>query len=141
MARIKSKRKEEEAFDHIAEIIDNIRCESNEGAVIVVEGKKDERVLRSLGIKGRIVKYSEAGRMKATKAIEDFWKEKIIVLTDFDPEGEKILRTVEKASTQNGVNVDKYLRKRLFEAVHLYTSTLEGLERIAERVMERRPIG
>ncbi|MFQ5711400.1 MAG: hypothetical protein ACE5GD_06430 [Candidatus Geothermarchaeales archaeon] len=140
MVNIKSKRKEEGILDNIAEVFEGIRAESERGAIIAVEGKNDERILRLLGIKGKIIRYSEMGRIRATNEVEDAWSRKLIILTDFDREGEKILESIERTSHSNGINIDKCLRKRLFEAARPYTSSIEGFERIADRVMNRRAI-
>ncbi len=135
--RIRSRKREREILDEIANIVYRIRREAERGAILVVEGKRDEEALRRLGINGEVIRYSEVGRRCFMDLMEKGGGEKLIVLTDFDEGGEEMLRLIERDTTNNGVKADTRMRKRLFEAARTYASSVEGLGKIAEEVKRR----
>ena len=87
--------------------------ESEEGTLIVVEGYKDLRILRLLHVKGDII----------LSRIQDFWgtisiisrknSKRVIILTDFDEEGEREAWKLKIALKNLGINVLDNIRKEL----------------------------
>ncbi len=135
--RAPSRKREGQILDEIAKIVPKIRREAERGAILVVEGRRDEETLRRMGINGRVIRFCEVGRRSFTDLMEKSRGEKLIVLTDFDEEGEEMLRLIERDTSNNGVKADTRMRKRLFEAARNYASTVEGLGKIAEEVTRR----
>jgi len=73
--------------------------EQYEGLLIVVEGKRDEKILRELGVKARIVKtQSGKPRLEFLEEIASAAGEggQVLILTDFDPEGVELCRLIER---------------------------------------------
>ncbi len=65
--------------------------ESESGAIIVVEGSKDERALRRIGISGQIVKANAGLAVLADRLSSLRQKSKeAIILTDFDRAGREL---------------------------------------------------
>ncbi|MEM2910721.1 MAG: hypothetical protein QXO01_06640 [Nitrososphaerota archaeon] len=84
--------RKQELIEKVLKVVSDLKAESESGAVILVEGERDEECLKRLGIKGTILKYTS---MRALLS----WAEsngmvRLIVLTDLDAEGRRIARKV-----------------------------------------------
>ena len=75
-----------ERLEKLEELILELQALSDEGAIIVVEGKKDAESLRFLGIKGEIRFSTQQPLLEFTEALQRSGKE-IILLTDWDKKG------------------------------------------------------
>ncbi len=75
-----------ERLEKLEELILELQALSDDSAIIVVEGKKDEESLRSLGIKGEIRLSTQQPLLEFTEALQRSGKE-IILLTDWDKKG------------------------------------------------------
>ncbi|MEM0475377.1 MAG: hypothetical protein QW343_01120 [Candidatus Norongarragalinales archaeon] len=93
-----------------------------EDAVLIIEGKRDERALRESGLapSAQVVKAGgrNAGAV-ARRALEakKSDEQKIVVLTDFDEEGERRASEIREALNAEGAAPDAALRRnfaRLF---------------------------
>ena len=132
-----SRRRREAQIDEAAEIIGRLRRLSREGALIIVEGERDEEILRDLGVEGEILRYSEMGRMRIIKTLEERSGERVVILTDFDEEGEEILGRLEAIALHYGLKIDKQLRKRLFETLHPHATCVEEIRKFREEINRR----
>ena len=72
-----------ERLEKLEELIQELLALSDEGAIIVVEGKRDAESLRFLGIKGEIRFSTQQPLLEFTEALQRSGKE-IILLTDWD---------------------------------------------------------
>jgi 5S rRNA maturation endonuclease (ribonuclease M5) len=102
--------------DHERELIELIQRFNSkyQNLIIVVEGKRDELVLRNLGLKAPILK-TQTGRSRidfaegvAAKAGE---KGQVLILTDFDKEGKELCKFIEKELELSRVKVLKRERR------------------------------
>jgi len=91
-----------------------------EGLLVVVEGKRDELVLRSLGLKAPIVK-TQSGTPRqlfidqlASATDQD---RQVLILTDFDDEGSELCRLIEQELEIRRVRVLRRLRKEIRKAM------------------------
>jgi 5S rRNA maturation endonuclease (ribonuclease M5) len=101
---------------------------SNEGVPILVEGKKDEQALIDLGVKGRIIKM-KTQRKKISELAEGLASYKsVIVLTDFDQEGEELAREISRQLDVWGVQT--IMRREIRNAISWATRQIEGLNKI-----------
>ncbi len=87
-----------------------------EDLLIVVEGKRDEKVLRELGVKARIVK-TQSGKPRL-EYIEEIvlagGKEgRVLILTDFDPMGVILCRFIERELELRKICILKRLRREI----------------------------
>ncbi|MHA1956431.1 MAG: toprim domain-containing protein [Candidatus Thorarchaeota archaeon] len=76
----------------LIELLQSLNNDS-ESVLIVVEGKRDETVLRRLGVKASIVRTQT--RKNRNELIEEIakranWGKRVLILTDFDQEGIEI---------------------------------------------------
>ncbi len=92
------------------EIIDELAEE--QGAVIIVEGKRDKEALVSLGIEsGRIMTLSGSIQETSEKAARK--SKKAIVLTDYDRTGRAIAGKLKRCLVSEGVNPNFEFRRKL----------------------------
>jgi 5S rRNA maturation endonuclease (ribonuclease M5) len=87
--------------------------EQYEGLLIVVEGKRDEKILRELGVKASIVKtQSGRPRLEFLEEIASAAGEggQVLILTDFDPEGVDLCRFIERDLELRKIAILKRLR-------------------------------
>lgn len=103
----------------LIEWVDGInRRASSDLAEVVVEGRRDERALRLLGVRARFVRASDLLRELRDEGEARVRGRVFIILTDFDKEGIKIYEKLKKRITSCGGNVDdmprvSYLRMGL----------------------------
>jgi 5S rRNA maturation endonuclease (ribonuclease M5) len=91
-----------------------------EGLLVVVEGKRDELVLRSLGLKAPVVK-TQSGTPRqlfidqlASATDQD---RQVLILTDFDDEGNELCRLIEQELEVRRVRVLRRLRREMRKAM------------------------
>ncbi|MGQ4870422.1 MAG: hypothetical protein ACP6IT_01135 [Candidatus Thorarchaeota archaeon] len=107
-SRIRKRLREEE--ESLLRLLRGLHV-SYPGLVVVVEGRRDEEVLRDLGVEAPIK------RMHSGKSIHEFVDElareqpaAVLILVDFDSEGKSLARRIELALQQRRVKVEKRLR-------------------------------
>ncbi len=126
-------------------------------AIVIIEGKRDERALReTLAPAAKAVKAggrsADAVARRAIEAVEEENKEekeekkgrkdrnRIVVLTDFDEEGERRAAEITEALAAEGVAPDASLRRnfaRLF-GVRCVEAAPTALERLEDALEKRR---
>ncbi|MCL7415769.1 MAG: toprim domain-containing protein [ANME-2 cluster archaeon] len=115
-----------ERLEKLEELIQDLRQRSDEGAAIIVEGMRDRRALRELGITGPI-------RLGTQKAILELCEEvareynNVIVLTDWDYKGEKIARLMADFLNNAGAVVNTDIRERIKALVKKRIKDIESL--------------
>jgi len=132
------KRKLEGDTELTLKLIDEICRVSLNGAVIIVEGKSDEEVLRAIGVQGVVMRYSELGKRKIADALGKMNFSKLLILTDFDEEGEGTAMEIERLAEENCFKVDRGLRSRFKKHLSGYSNTIEGLREIFNESLKRR---
>jgi len=130
---------EREYIDGLFEILEEIIRKANDGYKIIVEGKEDESILRRLGVTGTIIRYSERG-LKRTLEDLDNGNSRVIILTDFDEEGEKICKELERGFQLIGIFFDRGVREKLKRTLTLYSKTVEGIRPILCELLYREEI-
>ena len=83
------------------------------GQIILVEGKKDEEILRNVGFSNIILIHQDgvslSDRMKEiSKLIPK--KEKVCILTDFDKKGKMLYFKIKELCNENEIKTDSTLR-------------------------------
>lgn len=87
-----------------------------ENLIIVVEGNRDVAILRSLGVKAPIIKtQSSLPRHRIVEKIVEVAGKKgnVLILTDYDREGMKIFRYLEKELELSGAKTLQGVRRRI----------------------------
>jgi 5S rRNA maturation endonuclease (ribonuclease M5) len=93
----------------------------------LVEGIKDKRALETLG-------FSDVHTLNRNRGLYELaarFKGKILVLTDFDPEGEKLAKKISELLKKTGCSVDAGNRRRLRRLfLKNKINTVEGLGKL-----------
>jgi 5S rRNA maturation endonuclease (ribonuclease M5) len=115
-------------IDMMADAITEISELSSNGVPILVEGKRDEEALKAIGVRGRIIRVRQY-RKKLFELSEELSSYKsIIILTDFDKEGEDLAEKIERQLHMWGVQT--IMREKVRSAVSWATRQIEGLNKV-----------
>jgi len=117
----------------LAEILDEL-IEKSRTAPVLVEGERDVKALRALGVDGDIRPINRGNSL--FRLCEDLSREyrRAIILTDWDVRGGRLARQLRDGLAANGVRYDDDLRARLTNVCRKEISTVESLDRFAERL-------
>ena len=127
-----------DAWPTFLELWDRLLSESRApGTVIVVEGERDVRSLRRLGVDGPILPLHRGQRLGAVAHRLLGEARRVILLTDWDTEGGHLAHRLQELLAAGGVEVDLDLRRRLARCVRGEVVHVEGLYGWARRTAER----
>ncbi|PWB51079.1 MAG: DNA primase [Candidatus Methanoperedenaceae archaeon] len=101
-----------ERLEQLENVIAKLKELALEGAIIVVEGRKDVESLRYLGINGQILLASQQPLLDLTESLARSGK-KIVLLTDWDNKGYLIAKKLEKHLLVHGMIPDTRIRSKL----------------------------
>jgi len=126
------------ALEEFLELWDKLRTESEQnGAVVVVEGERDRRSLRRLGLEGSIVLVHRGLTLSATAQRLLAHGRRVVVLTDWDGEGGQLARRLREFLEAEQVPLDLEYRRRLARVLRGEVAHVEGLYGWARRLAER----
>ena len=100
------------------EFIESLNHECKAGAVVAVEGKKDEIALRDLGFQGEILVYNN---FKGITNFVDYVSKngrKVILLLDRDKKGRTLTSKIFKKLNQLCPHDSLYYKKRFVKMTH-----------------------
>ncbi|HEY9245384.1 MAG TPA: toprim domain-containing protein [Candidatus Methanoperedens sp.] len=121
-----------ERLEKIEEIILELQELGDNGAIMVVEGKKDLDSLRFLGVKGDIVLASQRPLLEFTYLLSKTGKE-IIILTDWDKKGGIIARKIIQHLLAYGIMPNIEIRGRIRALVKKKIKDIESLNNYINR--------
>ena len=116
-----------EELEGLLRVLEELRRVASRGAAFVVEGRRDAEVLSLLGI-GRVYEVSRSGVSGLCQELEG--ENEVVMLTDFDEEGEMLNKRMSAVLTASGLEVNEELRRRFGEIVLPFSRTLEGLREL-----------
>lgn len=121
-------------YENIIEELDELR-ELSGGIPLVVEGKNDEKALRSLGIEGEIFHISTGTPFyEFCEEIAKKYKD-VILFTDTDAQGQKLAKRFKSHMSQMGVRVNDRFRLSLMRKLDIHQ--VEHLFRRLLRIKEQ----
>ena len=87
--------------------------------LVLVEGSRDEEAVRSLGLTTTVLRVSGRSLRSSLvyEVVELFRGRRVLVLTDFDEEGERLNRALSSHLSRMGVRVEEGLRRRVGEVL------------------------
>jgi len=107
------------------------------GTVVVVEGERDRRAIRRLGWDGPVVVVHRGRTLSATaQALADAYR-RVVLLTDWDPEGGSLARRLREFLEAEKVDLDVEYRRRLARVLRGEVVHVEGLYGWARRAAEK----
>lgn len=121
-----SKLEDMERLEQLEALIQELRQQSDEGAAIIVEGKRDRRALRELGINGPVILGTQKALLELCEEVAREYS-KVIVLTDWDEKGDKLARLMPEFLNNAGASVNTDLRQRIKSLVKKRIKDIESL--------------
>ena len=110
-------------------MLDELSVESRNGAIIIVEGRKDVAALRKLGIVGEIVPAKSSGKsfIEIVSEVEEIENRNIILLMDFNRRGTEWTKRLVKHLERKRVKVNDRFWRELRNLVGRSVKDVEGL--------------
>ena len=123
----------EEVYEDILATIADLR-EANLGTPVIVEGERDVKALRALGLSGKVLPLNLG--VPIFNLAESLSRDhrSVIILTDWDHRGGQLCRLLRDALEANGVRYDVELRARLTYLCRKDIKDVESLDRHVERL-------
>lgn len=134
-ARNNSRSKGTYDVDALEELILSLQEASSRGAAIIVEGPRDRKALRALGIPGPVILASRRPVLELAEDAARSYPE-IIVLTDWDERGEEMAIKIEEHLRCTASKADLEIRSRLKKLVKKEIKDVESLSLYMERMRE-----
>lgn len=126
-----------ERFDEFLDLWATLRAESESpGTVVVVEGERDRRALRRLGLNGTVALVHRGAPLSGTAQGLVGSGRRVIVLTDWDREGGQIARRLKEFLEAESVGFDLEYRRRFARVLRGELVHVEGLYGWARRLAE-----
>ena len=119
----------------LEELIASLIQASEEGAAVIVEGRRDLQALRSLGLSGPVIMASRHCALDlAEEAARNY--SQVILLTDWDGKGDEMCQTIGRYLCSVGIKPDGLIRSRLKKLVKKEIKDVESLGRYTEKMRE-----
>jgi 5S rRNA maturation endonuclease (ribonuclease M5) len=109
---IQSELEDIERLEELEEIILELKELAKDGAIILVEGRKDVESLRYLGVNGEIRLASQQPLLDLSELLSGSGKE-IVILTDWDKKGSFIAKKIINHLLAYGIIPNTDIRSRL----------------------------
>ena len=123
-------------FTRFWNVWERILEENREGTILIVEGKNDMKVLRTLYVNGKIVLSRNHDFWTTISLVQN--SKRVLVLTDFDEEGEKEARKLSNMLRNMGLYVLDNLRREL-KAVLGPVQRIEDLSHFIDDLIDNAP--
>jgi len=125
-------------FDEFWEVWERLRAESHmPGTVVVVEGERDLRSVRRLGLSGPIVLVHRGRTLSETAQHLTATARRVIILTDWDTEGGHLAQRLKEFLGSGRSGPDLELRRRLARVLRGELVHVEGLYGWASRAADK----
>jgi len=126
-------------FEEFVELFQRLRSDARvPGTVVLVEGARDRRALRRLGLDGPIVVLHRGRSLAGTAAHLVDGQRRVIVLTDWDTEGGHFVQRLKEFLAADRVELDLEYRRRLARILRGELVHVEGLHGWARRLAEKK---
>lgn len=123
----------QERLERIQEVLIEIDERLENGAILIVEGKKDRESLLRLGIRDSIMMVSQMPLLDLSEAVYRNTKD-VILLTDWDRRGDQIASLISKYLRSMGLIPDCRLRGILRALVKKEIKDVESLDKYVMRL-------
>lgn len=129
--------RQKDVWPEFVRLFVRLREEAESGvAVVVVEGERDRRSLRALGLRGPIALVHGGETLSAFAGRLARGGRKVVVLTDWDLEGGHLAQRLRVFLEAEAVGIDLEYRRRFAKILRGELVHVEGLNRWARRTAE-----
>lgn len=128
-----------ERLEKIDELLSELAVESERGMLIVVEGKKDLRALRFLGVKGPVMTAKTGGKSfdQALCEVEKTGAKQAILLFDFDRRGKEATKYFKRNLEQLKISPNLSFWRTLSGLSRKEIQCIEGLPSLMESLKKK----
>lgn len=104
--------KPEERLEELDRVIQEL-IQLNKEIPVIVEGRKDERTLRELGLEGIVIRLNKG--LSIFRICEELAKrhDKAVILTDWDRRGGQLSRSLRDGLEANGIQYNENIRAKI----------------------------
>jgi len=129
----------ERKLEEINKLLEELRQISSEGALVIVEGKRDIKSLRSLGVKGEILPVKASGRsfIDVLAEMEQRRVAEVILLMDFDRRGREWTTRLAKHLEAMRAKPNLTFWRRLLSLAGRDVKDIESLARYIKTLKEK----
>lgn len=131
------------SFTKLFNLIEELKTCGEQGIPVLIEGKKDERALRELGVNGNFIKVSGSGlKLFEIAEVAAQSSSRVVILTDFDRKGNELARKLSEDIQCLGSHPDLRFRKVIMGITRRFIKDIESLPRHMEQLeLEENPYG
>jgi len=128
-----------EKEEQIHKVLEQLAEENLGGKLILVEGNKDIKALRNLGIKGKIISVKTGGKnlLDIISEIEASNLTEVILMLDFDRRGRELTTNLKRHIEKTGINPNLHFWLRLSSLAGKEIKDIEGLATYIERLKNK----
>jgi 5S rRNA maturation endonuclease (ribonuclease M5) len=127
----------ERKFERITKLLETLTQLSERGDTIVVEGIRDLECLRELGIHGEVICTQSNGNGFGDLVEQLSTRPEVIILTDFDDEGEILAARLSQELTRLRVRVNHSIWRQLKDLARGDIRSIEEMRGLLERLRVR----
>lgn len=121
-------------LERLEKLIQRVTHESEQGGIIVVEGRRDRDSLRKLGIQGTILCLQNSRKNPVGFAEELDPDGKVVVLTDFDREGVFLAKRLARTLNYQKIHTNLVLWRELRGLTRSDVRSVEELPKFQDRL-------
>jgi 5S rRNA maturation endonuclease (ribonuclease M5) len=123
------------SFMRLSNLIEELKIYGEQGIPVLIEGQKDERALRELGVNGNFIKVSGSGlKLFEIAEIAAQSASRVVILTDFDRKGNELAKRLSEDIQSLGSHPDLRLRRMIMGMTRRYIKDIESLPRHMEQL-------
>jgi 5S rRNA maturation endonuclease (ribonuclease M5) len=125
----------EEILENLQKALEELK-EENAATPVIVEGEKDARSLRNLGLEGEIITVNKGSSLFNFCERVSTKHKLVVVLTDWDSRGGTLCRRIQEGLAANGAKSNLEYRQRIAVLCRKDVKDVEGLPNYL-RTLER----
>lgn len=128
-----------EKEEQIRKVLEQLAEENINGKPILVEGRKDIKALRNLGIKGKIISIKTGGKnlLDIISEIETSNLTGVILMLDFDRRGRELTKNLKCHIEKAGINANLHFWLKLLSLAGKEVKDVEGLATYIETLKNK----
>ncbi len=126
----------EERHAQLVEVLGEL-IEANGSAPVIVEGERDVKALRALGLTGEVLAVNRGDTVFHFCERLAAAHRAVVIMTDWDVRGGQLAKLLREGLAANGVKYDEEFRARLTALCQKDIKAVEDLHRYLERISPR----
>lgn len=131
------------SFIKLSSVIEELKICGEHGIPFLIEGRKDEKALKELGVTGNFLKVSGSGlKLFEIAEIAAQSSSRVVILTDFDRKGNQLAKRLSEDIQSLGSHPDLSFRRTIMGITRRFIKDIESLPRHLEQLeLQESPSG